>query len=134
MFGKINSVNEEQFANAASPMDWIELCKLSLPSNFEQFMNASSSILMTFNGINKPFGIFPPGVGKGVGVVGGGYCKLVPFPVLFEIPVKFKHPAKHRFAMVVKSELTGNTIVPFKFEQFSNADSPNDFNPFVKYK
>ena len=57
------------------------------------------------------------------------YTKLVPLPVLVEMPVMALQFSNALSGMTVKSELDGNTIVPFRLEQPSNAETPRDFKP-----
>ena len=129
--GKTREVNALQPWNAELPMlaiaDPCCCCRFSAPANLAQPLNAFSPIWVILAGRMRPFGMCLPFNSSGYPVI--RYIKLVPFPVLVEMPVISLQPANALFGMAVKLLFIGNTTVPFNAEQFSNADTPRDCNP-----
>ena len=79
---------------------------------------------VTLGGMMSPFGIADP----------FEYSKLIPLPVLVEIPVIPTQPANALSGMTVKLSFLGNTMVPFNPMHPSNAETPIDFRFGGKYK
>jgi hypothetical protein len=96
-------------------------------ANLEQFKNASLPMRVTWAGMMRPFGIRPE-------PIDAKYSKLVPLPVLVEIPVIPVQLANALSGMTVKLAFLGNTMVPFNPAHPSNAETPSDVRVGGKYK
>jgi hypothetical protein len=140
--GKTSEVNAAHPLNAAFPicsmfnsnrgvtvvgLGFGVVLRSSASANLEQFKNASLPMRVTWAGMMRPFGIRPE-------PIDAKYSKLVPLPVLVEIPVIPVQLANALSGMTVKLAFLGNTMVPFNPAHPSNAETPSDVRVGGKYK